>query len=109
MLLVEIKKVMSEKKVFKNPDLKLNELAKSLNVTSHFLSQVLNDNLGKGFSTFVNEYRIEEAKSYMATHDHFTLEAIGYEVGFNASSTFYTAFKKISGTTPANFKKGLSS
>lgn len=92
---------------YRNTNLKLQDLATALGESPHFISQLLNDNLGKSFSTFVNEYRIKAAKKMIATHRHFTLEAIGQEVGFSSKSTFYAAFKKITGTTPAKFRSHL--
>lgn len=102
---VKLDAIIKEKELFKNPDLKLADVANQLNVLPHYLSQFLNDNLGKSFSLFTNEYRIREAKRLLETENKYTIEAIGYECGFNSKSTFYTTFKKITGSTPANYKK----
>ncbi len=80
--------MMVEKEMFKNPGLTLSELAKAINISSHQLSQVLNDNLGKNFTSYINEYRINRACLMIAANHPFSLEAIGYEVGFNSKSTF---------------------
>ncbi len=95
---------MNEEKLFTNSNLKSSDLSKKIGLTTHQFSQLLNDNLGKNFSLFVNEYRIEEAKKMLLKETSLTLEAIGYECGFNSKSTFYTTFKKIVGKTPAQFK-----
>ncbi|RAJ10874.1 AraC-like DNA-binding protein [Chitinophaga skermanii] len=91
--------------IHKDPNLKISEVAKLMNISSHQLSQFLNDNLQKSFTTFMNEYRVEEACKLIAQDDRLTFEAIGYEVGFNSKSTFYAAFKKMTGATPAGFKE----
>lgn len=96
--------LIKEKELFKNPNLKLNDVAHQLNVLPHYLSQFLNDNMGKSFSLFINEYRIDEAKRLLKVAHNYTTEAIGYECGFNSKSTFFTTFKKITGDTPANYK-----
>lgn len=96
--------IIKEKELFKNSDLKLADLAKELNLSPHTLSQFLNNNLGKSFSLFINEYRIEKAKELLATHKNYSMEAIGYDAGFNSKSTFFTTFKKLVGETPLNFK-----
>lgn len=96
--------IVKTEKLFKNPDIKLSDIAKKTNVLPHTLSQFLNDNLGKSFSVFINEYRIEEAKCLLISNANFTIEAVGYESGFNSKSTFFTTFKSITGTTPAKYK-----
>jgi AraC-like DNA-binding protein len=95
--LVWIQKLESaiwDKELYKDPNLKLSGLAQKINISAHQLSQLLNDNLGKSFSTYINEYRINEACKLIATNDPLTFEAIGYEVGYNSRSMFYTAFKR---------------
>lgn len=93
------------KKIYTNPDLTLSILAKELNVRPQLLSQFINDNLNKGFTQFINEYRIEEAKRLLKENTQFKIDAVGFESGFNSSSTFYSSFKKITGTTPSNYQK----
>lgn len=99
--------LMNEKQLFKNTDLKLSDVAKELNILPHHLSQFLNDNVGKSFSLFLNEYRVEAVEKMLVSNQNFTLEAIGKECGFKSNSTFYSAFKKIKGITPAKLKKQL--
>ncbi len=105
----KLKKLILEEELYKNPDLKLNDLAKKINISGHQLSQLLNDNLGKSFAAYINEYRITAACELIANDKAIKLEAIGYEVGFNSKSTFYTAFKKHKHTTPTIYKEGLLS
>lgn len=104
-LIKKLKEVMSEKQLYKNSDVKLKHLADELNISTHHLSQLLNDNLGKSFASYINGLRIEEAKQLLQKNDQFTLEAIGLEAGFSSKSTFYATFKKLVGSTPAEFKK----
>lgn len=96
---------MCEQKLYKNPNLKSSDIAKALHISTHQFSQLLNDNLGKSFPAFVNEYRIEEAKLIIRSNTKYTLDAIGNESGFNSKSTFYTVFKKLVGMTPAKYKE----
>ncbi|MEO1050068.1 MAG: helix-turn-helix domain-containing protein [Bacteroidota bacterium] len=101
---MKLDELFSEKELFRNPNLKIAEVAEQLPIPTQRLSQFLNDNLGKSFSLYINEYRIEAAKEALAQNNKYTLEVIGYECGFNSKSTFFTTFKSITGLTPANFK-----
>jgi len=101
----KLHQLMTEKELYKDANLKLPDLANHLNVLPHLLSQLINDNLEKNFTVFVNEYRIAHAKRVISTEKHLKLEAIGYECGFNSKSTFYSTFKKITGMTPARYKE----
>lgn len=100
----KLESVMNEKALYKNPNLTLQDLSKEINISSHQLSQLLNNNLGKNFTSFVNEFRIKEACEIITSNDKLTLESIGYDVGFNSKSTFFVAFKKYTGTTPSNYQ-----
>lgn len=93
------------RKIYTNPDLTLSILAKELNVRPQLLSQFINDNLNKSFTQFINEYRIDEAKRLLKENTQLKIDAVGFESGFNSSSTFYSSFKKITGTTPSNYQK----
>lgn len=99
--------LFEEKELHKNPDLKLPELAKLIGVKTYYLSQYFNDNIKKSFATYINEYRIESATKMIESNNLLTIEAIGNECGFRSNSSFYTAFKKIKGLTPAQYKKSL--
>lgn len=96
--------LMEREQLYRNPKLKLSDLAAQLSISPHQLSQLLNDNLGKSFNTFVNEYRVSAACRQISALEHLSLEGIGFEVGFSSKSTFYATFKKMVGTTPAKYK-----
>ncbi len=104
-LLRELDNLMLSKKVFTDPALKLKTVAEQLNIPSHQLSQLLNDNLGKGFKPFINEHRIKAACQLLGTNHQMSLEGIGYEVGFRSKSTFFTTFKKLMNVTPSQYKE----
>ena len=102
-LLEKIELTLTEEKLYTNPNLTLPAFAKSLNIRPQLLSQLLNNNLNKSFSQFINEYRIEEAKTLLRSNPNLKIEVIAEQCGYNSKSTFYTAFKKITNTTPAKF------
>lgn len=100
----KLERLMDAEELYKNPNLKLIDIALKMNMSAHQLSQVLNDNLGKSFSTYINEYRINEACNTIENGSYLKIEEIGYEVGFNSKSTFFSTFKKIKSTTPLLYK-----
>lgn len=102
-LLFKIDQAIVEQELYKNPNLTLTILAKELNIRPHLISQILNDNLNKNFSSFINEYRINEAKRIMALEGNLKIEVIAEMCGFNSNSTFYSAFKKFTNTTPSKY------
>ncbi|MGH1519075.1 helix-turn-helix domain-containing protein [Chryseobacterium sp. JK1] len=101
----KLDKLMNAEELYKNPNLKLNDLASRMNMPAHQLSQLLNDNLEKSFATYINEYRINEACEKIGNGSYLKIEEIGYEVGFNSKSTFFSTFKKIKNTTPLLYKQ----
>jgi AraC-like DNA-binding protein len=100
--------LLVEKELFLNSNLTLDEAAKELKLSRHILSQYINETLGKSFSDLIKEYRIEKAKKLLMTESHLTIEGIGYEIGFNSKSGFFTAFKKITGLTPSEYQKTVT-
>lgn len=100
-----LNKQMNDSKLYANPALKLQDVAAQLAIPKHQLSQLLNDNLGKSFKTYLNEHRVLAACDLMQTDHNLSLEGIGYEVGFRSKSTFFTTFKKIMQLTPAQYHR----
>jgi len=104
-LLFRLTELMGKDKLYLNPNLKSEEVARKLGVSVHQLSKLLNDHLGQRFSDIINAYRIDHSKELLRTRKNLTLEAIGNESGFNSKTSFYNAFKKNEGQTPAQFSR----
>jgi AraC-like DNA-binding protein len=56
------------------------------------------------FRNFINRFRVEEAQRLLKSDPEMSILTICFEVGFNSKSTFNTAFKKISGITPRDYR-----
>ncbi len=102
-----LKTLFEEKQIHLNKNLKLSDVAKELQISSHSLSQYLNDNAGQSFSNFVNGYRLESAIKMLYSNKVLSIEGIGNECGFKSNTSFYNAFKKHKGMTPAQFKRPI--
>jgi AraC-like DNA-binding protein len=89
--------------------LTIGQVSDKLHLQRHTLTEVLNTEIGRNFYQFVNEYRVSEIKKMLANpgYANYSIDAIGYECGFNSKSSFYSVFKKSTGMTPAQYKKSL--
>ncbi|WP_299474291.1 AraC family transcriptional regulator [uncultured Roseibium sp.] len=100
----KLRKAMASDTLYLDPNLSLWALARHTGVSENYISQVLNEEVGQNFFDFVNGYRIEAAKTRLSESDE-TILAIALEAGFNSRSSFYTAFKKVTGQTPTAYRK----
>jgi ligand-binding sensor domain-containing protein/AraC-like DNA-binding protein len=105
-----LNRLMENEKVYREPDLTLQSLAEKLSISSHVLSQVLNEKLNRNFPDFINWYRIEEAKRILTSPRgaQKKIANVAFDVGFNTIVAFYNAFKKYTGMTPAQYKKEVN-
>lgn len=103
-----LNEIMEDEKAFADEELSLRELAQELGISAHQLSEILNEKLNKNFKTFVNEYRVEEAKRLLVDEPDRSILSVGVAVGFNSNTTFCTVFSKLTGLSPRQFRKNHS-
>ena len=98
---------MKNEKPYLNSTLSLYQLARQLNVSSHYLSHILNNRVRKNFYEFVNHYRIDEVKRRIVSDQNskYTMLAIALDCGFNSKATFNRTFKNYTGYTPSQFQQ----
>lgn len=96
---------MDHEKPFLSCDFRIRELSLATKIPSHHISELLNQYYEKGFSEFVNGYRVREAqKLLMGNEPIHKISMLGYEVGFNSNATFHNWFKSITGDSPRQFQ-----
>jgi len=100
----KIHAAMEGDKLYLDPSLSLKKLSDHLRISPNYISQTLNETIGECFFDYVNKWRIEAAKPDIGKGEK-TVLTIAYEVGFNARSSFYKAFKKETGVTPSEYRK----
>ena len=102
-----IDKRIKQGQLYMDPDITLDSLADTLEIMPRDLSMIINRHFGANFYTFINSYRIEEAKKMLKDQamKNITITEIYLAVGFNSKSVFYTFFKKLEGVTPTKYRQ----
>ncbi|GAA4274866.1 hypothetical protein GCM10022258_41620 [Aquimarina gracilis] len=106
----QIQSFFDKDQKFLNPNLKIIDLSRTIDVPSHHISQVLNENMNSSFYEILNQYRIEKAKEMLQSGalQKLSIQAIGEECGFSSKTSFYRAFKKVTSMTPTQYIETLS-
>lgn len=103
-VLSKITTLMEEQKIFFDEELSVNDMALELAIEPYQLSRIINENFNKNFNSFVNEYRIEEAKRMLLEDGDRTVISVAYAVGFNSTTVFYDWFNRLTGNSPKRFR-----
>lgn len=99
-------KLMNEEGLWQNDNLKMQDVATKLELSTHHLSQILNELCGQSWADFITTYRIEHAKKLLADENYNgKVLAVAFDCGFNNKSTFNSAFKKHTGLSPSAFRE----
>jgi AraC-like DNA-binding protein len=96
---------MTEKELFRQQGISINELATALKIPSTNLSYVLNRHYGQRFNEFINTCRVNYVIQRFRRDDwqELTLEGLAQESGFTSRSAFFASFKKVTGVTPSKY------
>ena len=106
-ILNKLSQLMEKEKYFKSNLASLEDISKRIRFSKHSVSQVINEKLNKNFFEYLAHYRIDEAKKLLLENQNqnTTIDEISEIVGYNSKSAFNNSFKKITGPTPANYRK----
>lgn len=103
--LSRLQHLMQAERVYMDAALSLPRLAELLQISPHQLSELMNARLGKGFSRYLRELRIEAAKTMLLQEPSASVLSVGLSVGFTSQSNFYEAFREIVGMPPGQYRK----
>ncbi|GHU66149.1 hypothetical protein FACS1894123_12140 [Bacteroidia bacterium] len=106
LLMNEIETLMADG-LYKNQDLTLDILAKKTGTNPTYISKTISRCTGKNFRTCINEYRVKEAIRILSDdgQKNHSIDDLAFESGFNDRKTFHRVFKKMTGLSPADFRK----
>ncbi len=85
-------------------EINLTELAEYVNKSSNYLSYAFKKEMGINYVEYLNNLRIEEAKKVLQSTNKMAYEIAG-DVGFSNYKYFSQVFKKVTGQTPAQYRK----
>ncbi|WP_237155401.1 helix-turn-helix domain-containing protein [Oryzibacter oryziterrae] len=98
-----IEALMATRHVYRDVELDLDRLARKLCMPTRQISTAVNRTTGKNVSQYVNEFRIAEACSLLATTDKPVTE-IMFEVGFQTKSNFNREFRRVTEMSPLQWR-----
>ncbi len=106
----QLAEYMLRERPYLNPELTLTQLASDLDITTHNLSQIINEQFKLNFFEYINQFRVEEVKARIKNpkFENYSLLGIALDSGFNSKSAFNRMFKKFTNQTPSQFKSGLT-
>lgn len=99
--------LLTTSRLFLDPELSAQRLAKRLHVPVRKLSQAVNDSTGMNMSQYVNGLRLAHAAELLRTSED-SIAVIMAQSGFLTRSNFYREFQRLYGQTPAAFRQGKS-
>ncbi len=101
----KIEAIMKEKQLYLNPGLTLTSVAEAVGISSRNVSEIINKHANQNFASYINNYRVEEAKCLLKTRSKKTkIITVALDAGFNNLSTFNVTFKAITNLTPSEYR-----
>ncbi|MDQ0781594.1 AraC family transcriptional regulator [Chryseobacterium sp. W4I1] len=82
-------------------------LASELNLSPHYLSDMLRNLTGQNAQQHIHEKLIEKAKEYL-TATSFSVSEVAYALGFEHPQSFNKLFKKKTDLTPLNYRQSFN-
>lgn len=103
--LAQLNQYMLSQQPYLRPRLSLADVSVATQIPPYLLSAMLNRVLGLDFRDYVNAHRVRHLCQLLESHQygHLTLEGISTQAGFSSKATFYRAFQKHTGVTPAQY------
>lgn len=104
----ELDRLIVSQKLFLDPELSLSSLSKKLNTNDLYTSKAINTYANCNFNTYINTYRIEEARQLLEDEGQLLEnKLLSLKCGFQSYSTFFRVFKSLTGLSPTAYKKQI--
>jgi AraC-like DNA-binding protein len=102
----QILKIIVFDKKYLDKDYSAQDLANEIGTNTRYISAVVNVRFHMNFTSFVNSYRINDAKSILVDkrYQDLNIEEVSDMVGFSNRQSFYAAFYRFTGITPRQWR-----
>jgi AraC family transcriptional regulator len=88
-------------------DVSLSSLAELVHLSPYHFSRAFKQSFGMPPHRYLTNTRIERAKSLLAARK-LSVTEIGLDVGFSETSSFTSAFRKVTGETPTGYRRRVA-
>lgn len=92
------------KSLYREPGLKIDDLAQRLGLATHYLSYVINAEACQNVQAWLNGLRVEAAQRALREPGEDSILDIGLAAGFNSKASFNRAFKAATGQSPSEYR-----
>ena len=99
----ELVELIVNQQMFKNKNLKMDDLAKQLSTNRNYLSEAFAMTQYGSFYKMVNQCRIDYSIKLMMKHPEYRIDQIAIESGFTSRITYTMVFKNIMNITPTEW------
>lgn len=98
-------RLMQEKQIFLQPDLKIIDISQYLHTNRTYIYKAINIKMNMSFSEYINKQRIDYAANLMSQNQDIPLSEVARKSGFASVTSFYRNFKIFKNESPSSFRE----
>lgn len=87
-------------------EISLEEISQVVGYSKHYFARFFKEHTGTTFVTFLNQYRLDQAKWLLITTNS-PMSHVAYKSGFQSTKRFHHVFKEYTGTSPLQYRKEM--
>ena len=102
-------RMMKEERLYADPRITREYIIERLGTNRTYLTKIISKYGWINYSQFVNSFRIDEAIRILSnkTNNDKKISSLYSELGFGSPATFFKTFSKVTGMSPAAFRKSV--